>query len=231
MLAPWKKGYGKHRQHIKKQRHYFANKDQSSQSYGFSSSHVWMWELGYKEKLSAKELMLLKCGFGEDSFFGEDSWVPSTARRSNQSILKEISPKYCLEGLMLYLKLHYFGHLMRRTDSLGKALMLGKTEGRRRRGRQDEMVGWHHWLHGHEFEHALGVGDGQESLVCYSSWGGKESDTTERWNDWVFMGLSRQVFWSALLFPSPVEHVLSELSTMTHPSWVAHLAWLIVSLS
>ena len=75
-----------------------------------------------------------------------------TAQRSNQSILKEINPEYSLEGLMLKLKLQYFGHLMWRADSLGKTLMLGKTEGRRRRGRQDEMAGWHHWLNGHEFE-------------------------------------------------------------------------------
>ena len=75
---------------------------------------------------------------------------PWTARRSNQSILKEISPEYSLEGLMLKLILQYFGHLMRRTDSFEKTLMLGKIEGRRRRGRQDEMVGWHHRLNGHE---------------------------------------------------------------------------------
>ena len=74
--------------------------------------------------------MLLHCGAGEDLTV---SW---TARRSNQSILKEISPEYSLEGLMLKLKLQYFGHLMRRVDSLEKALMLGKIEGRRRRGRQ-----------------------------------------------------------------------------------------------
>ena len=93
--------------------------------------------------------------------------LPWTARRSNQSILKKISPEYSLEGLMLKLKLQYFGHLMRRTNSLEKTLMLGKTEGRRRRGQtEDEMVGWHHRLDGHEFEQALGVGDGQESLVC-----------------------------------------------------------------
>ena len=77
--------------------------------------------------------------------------VPWTARRSNQSILKEISPEYSLEGLMLKLKLQYFGHLMQRTDSFEKTLMLGKIEGRRR-GRKDEMVGWHHCLNGHEFE-------------------------------------------------------------------------------
>ena len=84
--------------------------------------------------------------------------VPWTARRSKQSILKEISPEYSLEGLML--KLQYFGHLMGRTDSFEKSLILGKFEGRRRRGREDEMVGWHHQLDGHEFEQVPGVGDG-----------------------------------------------------------------------
>ena len=78
--------------------------------------------------------------------------IPWTASRSNQSILKEISPEYSLEGLMLKLKLQYCGHLMRRADSFEKTLMLGKIEGGRRRGREDEMVGWHHQLHGHEFE-------------------------------------------------------------------------------
>ena len=76
--------------------------------------------------------------------------VPWTPRRPNQSKLKEISPEYSLEGLMLKLKLQYFGHLMQRADSFEKTLMLGKIEGRRRRGRQ--MVGWHHQLNGHEFE-------------------------------------------------------------------------------
>ena len=96
--------------------------------------------------------------------------VPWTARRSNQSILKEISPEYSLEGLMLKLKLQSFGHLMGRTDSLEKTLMLGKIEGRRRRGQttEDEMVGWHHQLNGHGFGWTLGVGDGQGGLVCCS---------------------------------------------------------------
>ena len=85
--------------------------------------------------------------------------------------LKEISPEYSLEGLMLKLKLQYFGHLMQRTDSLEETLMLGKIEGRRRRGWQDEMVGWHHRLDGLEFERALGVADGQGSLECCSPWG------------------------------------------------------------
>ena len=75
--------------------------------------------------------------------------VPWTARRSNQSILKEISPEYSLKGLMLKLKLQYFGHLMERTDSFEKTVMLGKIEGGRT---EDELVGWHHRLNGHEFE-------------------------------------------------------------------------------
>ena len=108
--------------------------------------------------------------------------VPWTARRSNQSILKEISPGCTLEGLMLKLKLQYFGYLMRRVDSLEKTLMLGGIGGRRRRGQQDEMAGWHHRLDGHEFEWTLGVGYGQGGLACCNSWGHKESDMTERLN-------------------------------------------------
>ena len=106
--------------------------------------------------------------------------VPWTASRSNQSILKENSPEYLLEGLMLKLKLQYFGHLMRRTDSLKKTLMLAEIKGRKRRGQQ--RMRWHHQLNGHKFEQALEVGDGQESLVCCSPWSCKESDTTERLN-------------------------------------------------
>ena len=114
-----------------KNRRYFANKGPSSQSYVFSSSHVWIWELDHKESWEPKnwcfwtvvlERRLLR--------------VPWTARRSNQSILEEISPEYSLEGLRLKLKLQYFGHLMWRTDSLEKTLMLGKIECGRRRGWQ-----------------------------------------------------------------------------------------------
>ena len=105
--------------------------------------------------------------------------VPWTARRSNQSILKAVSPGSSLEGLILKLKLQIFGHLMRRADSLEKTLMLGKIEGRRRRMTEDEMVGWHHQLDGHEFEQAVGVGGGQGSLTCCSPWGHEESDMTK----------------------------------------------------
>ena len=177
MLAPWKKSYDQPRQHIQKQRHYFANKGLSSQSYGFSSGHVCMWELDLKEnqvpKIDAFELWcwrrLLR--------------VPWTARRSNQSILKEISPEYSLEGLMLKLKLQYFGHLIRRTDLLEKALMLGKHWSQEEKGMtEDEMVGWHHWHDGHEFEQALEDDEGQGSLACCSPWDRKESDMTEQLN-------------------------------------------------
>ena len=109
--------------------------------------------------------------------------VPWIARRSNQSILK-ISPGCSLEGLMLKLKLQYFGHLMGRANSLEKTLMLGKIEGRKRRGRQDEMFGWHHRLDGRGFGWTPGVGDGQGGLVHCSSWDLKESDTTE-WLNWT----------------------------------------------
>ena len=94
--------------------------------------------------------------------------VPGTARKSNQSIQKEINTKYSLEGLMLKLKLQYFDRLMQRTDSFEKTLMLGKIEGGMT---EDEMVGWHHQLDGHEFEQIPGVGDGQGGLACCHPWG------------------------------------------------------------
>ena len=94
------------------------------------------------------------------------SW---TARRSSQSILKEISPGCSLGGLMLKLKLQYIGNLMQRVDSFEKTLMLVKIEGRRRRGWQ--RIRWHHWLNGNGFGWTPGVGDGQGGLVCCGSWG------------------------------------------------------------
>ena len=131
-----KESYDPPRQNIKKQRHYFANIGPSSQSYGFSSSHVWMWELDYKES------WMLKYWYVELWSWRRLLRVPWTARRSNQSIRKEISPEYSLEERMLKLKLQYFGHLMWRTDSLEKTLMLGKIEGRSRR----DDRGWDGWM-------------------------------------------------------------------------------------
>ena len=104
-----------------------------------------------------------------------------TARRSNQSILKEISPEYSLEGLMLKLTLQYSGHLMWRTDSLGKNPDARKDWRQEEKGTtEDEMVGWLHQLNGHGFEWTPGVGDGQGGLVSCSPWGRKELDTTEQ---------------------------------------------------
>ena len=127
------KSYDKPRQHIKKQRHHFADKGLYRQSYGFFSSHVRMSDLDHKE-----DWVLKNRGF---QFFKLWYWrrllrVPWTARRPNQSILREINPEYSLEGLMLKLKLQYFAHLMQRADSLEKSLIWGKIEDRRRRGWQ-----------------------------------------------------------------------------------------------
>ena len=108
--------------------------------------------------------------------------VPWTARRSNQSILKEINPGISLERMMLKLKLQYFGHLMRRVDSLEKT-DAERDWGQEEKGTtEDEMVGWHHQLDGHRFGWTLGVGDGQGGLACCDSWNRKELDLTERLN-------------------------------------------------
>ena len=138
MFAPWKKRYDQPRQHMKKQRHYFADKGLSSQSCGISSSHVWMWELENKE-----------------------SWVPKnwcfwTVLLEKTSLLeckevKAVNPNgnqpWILEGLILKLKLQYFGDLIWRTDSFKKTVMLGKIKGRKKRGQQrirwlDGISGW-----------------------------------------------------------------------------------------
>ena len=128
MLAPWKKSYDQPRQHITNRD--VADKDQSSQSYGFSSSHVRVWELDYKESWVLKKWCFWTV------VLEKTLENPLDCKEINQSILRKINPEYSLEGLMLKLKLQYFGHLMWRTDSLEKALMLGKIEGRRRRGWQ-----------------------------------------------------------------------------------------------
>ena len=126
ILEPPKIKSDQHRQHIKKQRHYFVNKGPSSQSYGFFICGSWTIKKAEHQRIDAFELWYWRR-------FLRVSW---TARRSNQSILKKINPEYSLKGLLLKLKLQYFGHLMQRTDSLEKTLMLGKIEGKRRRGQQ-----------------------------------------------------------------------------------------------
>ena len=167
------------KQHITKQRHYFANKGPSSQGYGFSSGHVWMWELDYKESWVLK------------------NWCFWTV------VLEKIleSPLDCKEIHPVHPKGDQSWVFTGRTDAEAETLILwppdvkrwliwqdpgaGKDQRQEEKGMtEDEMVGWHHQLNGHEFEQTLGVGDGQGSLVCCSPWGHKESDTTERltWN-------------------------------------------------
>ena len=147
MFAPWKKSCDQSRQHIKKQRHYFANKGPSSQRYGFSSSHA-----GYESWIIKKAEHQRTDGF-ELWYCKRLLRVSWTSRKSNQSVLKEIGPGYSLEGLILKLKLQYLGYLMWRTDSLEKTLLLGKDWRQEEKGMtEDEIVGWHHWLNGHEFE-------------------------------------------------------------------------------
>ena len=175
------------RQHIKKQRHYFTNKCPSSQSYGFSSSHVWTWQLDYKE-----------------------SWVPKNwwfsivvLEKSLESPLdsKEIQPDHP-KGNQSWI---FIGRINTEAEAPilwlpdAKNWLLGKDPDAGKDWRQEEMqmtenkmVGWHHQFNGHEFEQALGVGDGQGSLVYCSPWGHKQSDTTERlkWTELVIIKIA-----------------------------------------
>ena len=129
-LAPWKKNYDQPRQHIKKQRHHFADKGPPSQTMVFPVV-MYAYESWTIKKAEHRRTEGFKLWYWKRFLR-----VPQSARRSSQSILKEINPEYSLKGLMLKLKIQYFGHLMRRADSFEKILILGKIEGRRRRGQQ-----------------------------------------------------------------------------------------------
>ena len=191
MLACWKKSYDQPRQHIQKQRRYFANKICLVKAmvflvvmYGCES-----WTIKKAEcwRIEAFELWcwrrLLK--------------VPWTARRSNQSILRKISPEYSLEGLMLKLKLQYFGHLLWRTDSLEKTLMLGKTEGGRRRGWQRMR-----WLDGIINWMVMSLSNLQELVMNREAWhsavhGATKSQTLL--SDWTELNLLIQCWYESTL--------------------------------
>ena len=183
-----KKSYDRPRQHTKKQRHYFANKGPSSQSYDFSSNHVWMWVLDYKE-----------------------SWVPKNWCFWTVVLEKTLEcPLDCKEVKSVHPKGNQSWTFIGRTDDEAetpicwppdaKNWLIWKDPDARKDWRweekgttEDEMIGWHNWLNGHEFEQAPGVGEGQGSLVCCSPWGRKELDTTEQLNRTELKGCGYKV--------------------------------------
>ena len=173
--------YGQPRQHIKMQRYYFTNKDPSSQGYGFSSSHVCMWELDCEESWMPKNWCFWTVVLGKTLESPLDcKEIQPVHPKGNQSWIFIGKTDAEAETSI---------HLMWRAEWFEKILMMGKTEGRRRRGHQRMrwLVGWHHWLNGHAFGWTLGVGDGQGGLVCFYSWGRKELDMTE-WLNWTENG-------------------------------------------
>ena len=176
MLAPWKKSYDQPRQHIQKQRHCFANKGPSSQGYGFSSGHVWMRELDCEESWALKNWCFwtvvlektlespLDCKEIQPVYSKGESWV-FFGRNDAEAETPILWPPHAKSWLT------------------GKDSDAGRDWGQEEKGMtEDEMAGWHQWLDGRESEWTLVVGDGQGGLACCSSWGCKESDTTERLN-------------------------------------------------
>ena len=179
ILAPWSKSYDQPRYHIKKQRHYFANKGLSSQGYGFSSGHVWMWEWDYKERWVLRNWCF---------------WTVVLKKTLDSPLdCKEIQPVHS-KGDQPWV---FFGSNDAKAEAPvlwpphAKSWLIGKDSDAGRDWRQeekgtteDEMAGWHHGLDGGESEWTPGFGVGQGGLACCDSWGRKESDTTE-WLNWT----------------------------------------------
>ena len=167
MLDPWKKSYGYPRQHIKKQRHYSADKVLSSQSYGFSSSHEWLWGLDYKEIWALKNWC----------FWTVFWWRLVECKEIQPVNPKENFPEYSLEGPILWPP-------DAKNWLIGKDPDAGKDWRQEEKGtKEDEMVGRHHQLDGHEFEQAPGVHNGQGNLACCSTWDHKETDFLSNWTE------------------------------------------------
>ena len=167
--------YDQTRQHIRKQRHYFANKVHLVKTMVFP---VVMYGC---ESWTIKKVEHWRIDAFELRCWRRPLRVPWTARRSNQSFLNEISPEYSLERLMLKLKLQYLGHLMQRAV-IGKDPDVGKDWGQEEKGTtENEMVGRHHWLNGHELGWTPGVVDGQGGLECLRSWGPKSRTRLSGW--------------------------------------------------
>ena len=214
MLAPLKKSYDKPRQHIKKQRHHFANKSLYSHSYGFSSSHVWdpdVWELDHNE------------GWALKNWCFRIVVLEKTLESSLDN--REIKPVN-LKGNQPWI-------LIGRTDAkaetpvlwpphakswfIGKDPDAGRDWGQEEKGMtEDEMAGWHHWLDGRGSGWTPGVGDGQGGLACCDSWGHKESDTTERLN-WTELMHNKLPF----KFIPPINKYLLTVYTcqLLHQAW------------
>ena len=185
--------------HIQKERHYFANKGPSSQGYGFSYGHVWIWDLDCKESWAPKNWCF---------------WTVVLEKTLESPLdckeIKPVSPEgtqswmYTFEGLMLKLKLQYLGYLMWRANWLEKSWLFPNIRvwkdwccwmdwrQEEKETTEDEMVGWHHQLNGHEFEQAPGDGEGQGSLACCRPWGHKELDMTEWLNNNNVLGGERE---------------------------------------
>ena len=178
MPAPWKKSYDQPRQHIKKQKHHFADKGPSSQSYGFSSSHVWMWELDHKESWVPKNwgfwTVVLEKTLKSPLDCGE---IKAVNIKGNKSWIFTGGTDVEAEAPIIWLP-------DAKSWLIGKDPDAGKDWRQEEKGMtEDEMVGWHYQLNAHEFEQAPGDDEWQENLVWCSPWGHKESDTTEQLNN------------------------------------------------